>query len=89
MDLIPYKATHPSELIFEELEYRGLDWKYLTKGGSSNSQRKVIKVLAGGDTRMIANLLEEKLGINKSFWVRFQEGYENNTKLILRRDFNV
>lgn len=75
-NLTPYEASHPGELLREELEVRGITQvKFAQRIGVSPSLlNEVIKGKRGVNTEM-ALLLEASLGIAAHIWIELQADY--------------
>jgi HTH-type transcriptional regulator / antitoxin HigA len=86
-ELIPFEATHPGSLIKDELEYRGMKQKDFAHDidMSSTMLNEIIKGKRA-ITAPIALLLEKALGINASYWLRYQAKYELDTERIKDRN---
>lgn len=89
-DIVPGQATHPGELIKDEIEYRKLTQKELAKkmGISLNTLNSIINGRAN-ITMQIAVKLEEVLDISANYWLRLQIKYEIDTLRIRhKREIN-
>lgn len=85
--LIPFKATHPGEVLREELKARGIKQKAFA--GQINMQPTHLSELIKGKrniTSDIALRLENALGIPYNNWMNLQSGYDYNCKMIAKRD---
>ncbi len=82
--MIPFRASHPGEVIKDELEVRkNMNQKELAilLGVKPSFLNEIIKGKRPV-TADIAILLEKILGIDADFWLRFQMQYEiNNAKI--------
>ncbi|MCM1483928.1 MAG: HigA family addiction module antitoxin [Muribaculaceae bacterium] len=75
-NLMPFKPTHPGELIKDELAERGLSQFALARqiGVSASLLNEVINGKRAVNTEM-ALLLEASLGIPASMWLGLQSDY--------------
>jgi len=75
-NLMPYEPTHPGELIFDELEARGMTQAALANqiGVSPSLLNEVIKGKRAVNTQL-ALLLEAALGIDAELWLNMQNDY--------------
>lgn len=75
-NLTPYEPTHPGELIFEELEERGMTQAALANqiGVAPSLLNEVIKGKRSINTEL-ALLLEAALGISAELWLNLQADY--------------
>lgn len=84
---IPRRAVHPSEIIKEEIEARGMSKKeFAERMGMKVSN---VSRLLRGDTDItitLAEKLEKALDIPASFWLRMQSTYNSNCQIIAERD---
>jgi len=70
-------ATHPGELLHDEIEYRGISIEELAAWMSTDIT--LLRVIMEGERSMtadIALLLERTLGIDAYFWMRTQAKYD-------------
>ena len=70
-------ATHPGELLNDELEYRGISVKELAHW--TNTDITLLQVIIDGERSMtadIALLIEKTLGIDAYYWMRVQAKYD-------------
>lgn len=84
--LVPFKATHPGEVLGEELKARGIKQKAFAAqiGMQSTHLNELIK----GKRNMskdIAIRLEEVLGIPYKTWMNLQNGYEYDCRMIAQK----
>lgn len=84
--LIPVAATHPGELILDELKERGLTQKQLAveTGFKPSVVSETIHGKRPVSVRM-AGALERVLGIPAEYWLNMQSQYELDTMLIAER----
>ena len=77
----PYLATHPGEVLSEELEARGWSCGDLASqiGSSEQSVRQVLRGRAKV-TKPFADKLETALGVSADFWLRMQSSYEETVE---------
>ena len=77
----PYLATHPGEVLSDELEARGWSCGDLASQIRS-SEQSVRRVLRGRTkvTKPFANKLEAALGVSADFWLRMQSSYEETVE---------
>lgn len=75
-NLTPYEPTHPGELIYDELEARGMTQAALAKqiGIKPSLLNEVIKGKRSINTEL-ALLLEASLGIDAELWLNMQADY--------------
>jgi HTH-type transcriptional regulator/antitoxin HigA len=76
-DVVPAFATHPGELIHDELEARGMSQTEFSKLIDYNKTQlnEVIKGKRNINAEL-ALLLEKALGIDASYWMRLQASYD-------------
>ena len=76
--MIPFEATHPGELIKDELDARGLNFNCLRITGVNMDIDTFNQLIAGKTsiTESIANDLEIIFGIEAKFWLNMQAQYE-------------
>ncbi|GAB1451116.1 hypothetical protein MASR2M47_11720 [Draconibacterium sp.] len=82
-DLTPGDVFHPSEIIKDELEARGIKQVELAKITGFN--KSFISLFLKGERDInikLAIALETLLSINAEFWIRLQKQYEMNKALI-------
>jgi HTH-type transcriptional regulator/antitoxin HigA len=82
-DLTPGDVFHPSEIIKDELEARGIKQVELAKITGFN--KSFISLFLKGERGInikLAIALETLLSINAEFWIRLQKQYEMNKALI-------
>lgn len=82
-EMIPGDIFHPSEIIKDELEARGMRQVDLTNQSGYN--KGFISLLLKGErniTSSVALALEKTFDIPAEFWIRLQKNYELNKALI-------
>ena len=82
-EMIPGDVFHPSEIIKDELEARGMRQVDLINQTGYN--KGFISLLLKGDrniTSSFALVLEKVFEIPAEFWIRLQKNYEMNKALI-------
>lgn len=82
-EMIPGDIFHPSEIIKDELEARGMRQVDLIKQSGYN--KGFISLLLKGErniTSSVALALEKVFDIPAEFWIRLQKNYELNKELI-------
>ncbi len=75
--ITPYKATHPGEVLNDELKARGIRQKDFAR--DIDMQPTMLNEVIKGKrsvTADIALLLEEALDIPADFWLQFQNQFE-------------
>lgn len=85
--LVPFEATHPGELIKDELKERGLTQKRLSE--MTGIQASVISETITGKRSISLNMaiaLEKSLGIPASMWMNLQTQYELDIANIAERE---
>lgn len=85
--LVPFKATHPGEILGEELKARGIKQKAFA--GQIGMQPTHLNELIRGKrsiTTDIAMRLENALGIPCKNWIDLQSGYDYDCKMMAKRD---
>lgn len=85
--LIPFKATHPGEILGEELKARGIKQKAFAE--QIGMQPTHLSELIKGKrniTSDIAMRLENALGIPYKNWMNLQSGYDYDCKMIAKRN---
>lgn len=85
-ELIPAEATHPGELIFDEIEYRGIKQKDLAV--AMGIAPTVLSEIIHGKRNLTAELaikLEKALDIDAAYWMRLQVKYEIDSIRIKHR----
>ncbi len=77
-NLEPFAATHPGELIRDELEARGISQAQLARqiGVSPSLLNEVVNGKRSVNTEM-ALLLEAALGISAEMWLNLQSEYKS------------
>ena len=75
-NLEPYEPTHPGEVLKEEIEYRGISQKELSRqtGIPYTALNEVLNCKRPITTEY-ALLIEAALGIESGFWLRMQMDY--------------
>lgn len=75
-NLEPFEPTHPGELLKEEIEYRGISQKELSRE-TGIPYTALNEVLNGkrAITTEYALLIEAALGIESDFWLKMQMDY--------------
>lgn len=83
----PRRAVHPSEIIKDELEARGISRKEFS-GRMGMKASNVSRLLRGDNdiTVQVAEKLEEALGIPASHWTGMQHEYNKSAREIAQRD---
>lgn len=84
----PFRAVHPAEIIKDELKARSMTQKELAERMGMQAPN-VTRLLKGENiTALIAQKLEDALGIPADFWMRLQTQYDRDVKDIAVRDEN-
>jgi addiction module antidote protein, HigA family len=86
-ELVPFKATHPGEILREELKERGIKQKDFA--ASIGMQATHLNEFIKGRrdiTPELALKLENELGISYDFWMNLQKGYLHDTKAIEKKN---
>ena len=85
-ETIPFVATHPSEIIADEIKARGMKkTEFAERMGMQKPN--VTRLLKGENiTPSIAAKLEAALDIPADMWMKLQLQYDKDTKAIERRD---
>ena len=76
-DPLPYKPTHPGEVLKDELDVRGIKQKHLAV--SIGVKQSYLSEVINGKRPVTADLsilLEKALDIPAEFWMRFQIQFE-------------
>lgn len=85
-ETIPFAATHPTEIIIDEIKARGMTKKELAER-MGMQQPNLSRLLKGENiTPSIAAKLEEALGIPADMWMKLQIQYDKDIKAIEQRD---
>lgn len=85
-EIIPFAATHPTEIIIDEIKARGMTRKELAERMGMR-QPNLSRLLKGENiTSSIAAKLETALDIPADIWMRLQIQYDKDTKTIEQRD---
>ena len=82
-EMIPGDIFHPSEIIKDELEARGMRQVDLIR--QSGYHKGFISLLLKGErniTSSVALALEKVFDIPAEFWIRLQKNYELNKELL-------
>ena len=83
----PFAATHPGEMIKDELKERGLSQKQLA--AQTGIKPSVISETVNGKRSVSLNVavaLEKALGIPADIWMNMQTQYDLDTAKIAERD---
>lgn len=86
-DLTPFAATHPGELIRDELKERGMTQKQLSE--QTGIKTSVLSETINGKRSVSLNVavaLEKALGIPAEMWMNMQNQYDLDTAKIAERD---
>ena len=85
--LVPFKATHPGEILGEELKARGIKQKAFAEqiGMQSTHLNELIKGKRNV-TSDVAIRLENALGIPYKTWMNLQNGYDYDCKMIAKKN---
>jgi len=86
-DIIPAQATHPGQLLKDEIEYRGIKQKEIAKttGIALHIISEIIHCKRN-ITPAIALKLESALDIDTAYWMRLQFKFEIDSIRIKHRD---
>jgi len=82
-DMLPGDLFHPSEIIKDELQARGM--RQVDLVNQSGYNKGFISLLLKGErniTSTVALALENVFGISAEFWIRLQKNYELNKELL-------
>lgn len=85
--MVPFVATHPGELIKDELKERGLTQKLLSE--MTGIKPSVISETISGKRSVSLNMavaLEKALGIPANMWMNLQTQYNLDSAGIAQRD---
>ena len=85
-EMLPSEATHPGELIADEIEYRNIKQKDLAE--TMNIAPNVLSEIIHGKRNLTAELalkLEKAIDIDAAYWMRLQVKYEIDTIRIKHR----
>jgi len=85
--LVPYVATHPGELLLDELKERGMSQKKLSE--VTGIAASVISETITGKRSVSLNMaiaLEKALGIPAAMWMNLQTQYNLDSANISARD---
>ena len=86
-DLTPFVATHPGEMIRDELKERGMTQKRLAE--EMSVKPSVLSEAINGKrpvSKNVAIALEKALGIPAEIWMNLQNQYELDKARISERD---
>ena len=86
-DIIPFRAIHPGEILWEELKARRISRKAFA--GQLGIERSVLTSLLKGRrdfTPDLAQRLEQALHIDSTLWTNLQAAYENDLRRIAERE---
>lgn len=86
-ELIPCVATHPGELIHDELKERGMTQKQLSE--QTGIKPSVLSETINGKRSVSLNVavaLEKALGISAEMWMNLQNQFDLDTAKIAERD---
>ena len=86
-DLTPFVATHPGEMIRDELKERGMTQKRLAE--EMSVKPSVLSETINGKrpvSKNVAIALEKALGIPAEIWMNLQSQYELDKARIYERD---
>jgi len=86
-DIVPFEATHPGEILKDELEARGIKQKDFAQaiGIPSSNLNEILKGKRGINANL-AMKLHKELGISYDFWMNLQASYEKDCVAIKNRD---
>lgn len=88
MNNTPFRAVHPAEIIKEEIKARSMTQKELAER-MGMKQSNLSRLLKGENiTAVVAQKLEDALGIPAEIWVRLQANYDKDVKAVAARDEN-
>ncbi len=85
--LTPFVATHPGEMIKDELKERGMTQKQLA--AETGIKPSVLSETINGKRSLSLNVavaLEKALGISADIWMNMQTQYDLDTANIAERD---
>jgi len=86
-NLVPFMATHPLEVVEDEIKARGISKKeFAARIGMKPSNLSRMLRMKQEITASFAEKLEDVLGIDASFWLRMQSSYIKDVKAIEKRD---
>ena len=86
-EIIPFVATHPGEMIKDELKERGMTQKQLAL--ETGIKPSVLSETINGKRSVSLNVavaLEKALGIPADIWMNLQTQYDLDTSKIAERD---
>lgn len=86
-NLVPFMATHPTEIIKDEIKARGMSQKELAErlGMKASNVSRMFREKES-ITSALAVKLEKALGIKTSFWLNAQAGYDKDVAAIEQRN---
>lgn len=86
-NITPFEATHPVELVKDELKARGMSKKELATR-MNIQQANLSRLLRGGTSISvdIARKLEQALGIPADYWISLQLQYDKDCAAIAQRE---
>ena len=87
VELTPFVATHPGEMIKDELKERGMNQKQLAV--LAGIKPSVLNETINGKRSMslsVAVALEKALGISSDIWMNLQAQYDLDSANIVERD---
>ena len=89
-NIVPFVATHPGEILADELEARGLTEKELaTQLKVTDAYLELILKGQNEVTEEFAFRLEKVLGIPVQFWLAMQENYYEDTRQIEAKTYQL
>lgn len=86
-ELTPFAATHPGEMIRDELKERGMTQRQLA--AATGIKTSVLSETINGKRNVSLNMavaLEKALGIPADIWMNLQTQYDLDTANIAKRD---
>ena len=89
-DLTPFVATHPGEMLRDELKERGMTQKQLS--AQTGIKPSVLSETINGKravSKNVAIALEKALGIPAEIWMNLQNQYDLDTTEIANRDHGL
>ena len=85
--LVPFKATHPGEILGEELKERGIKQKaFAVQIGMQPTHLNELIKGKRNVTSDVALRLENALGIPYKTWMNLQNGYDYDCRMIAKKD---
>lgn len=87
--IVGFKATHPGEILKDEIKERGIKQKEFASliGMSPSHFNEIIKGSRNISIE-IAEKLEQVLGISGEFWLNAQAGYDYDVRVLQKRNEN-